>query len=337
MREGRDGSRNKGWDEWRVSVRAAAFSPNGKCLLTAYEFDGHPEQHFHFTKELSLWDVATGKECWSLQAGEVNAIAFAFMPDGKQILIGGDDGLKVLDVSNGKVVRSFEQDDNRVEHLAVSPDGKLALCAGGIKDRNHESGDLKLWDVASGKPIQILQMGVFRYLMFSGDGKLMLADTWVWDVAKRDLLTVLKGSEGWGRPDALSPDGKLGAAGKRLEPIRQGALVLWETTTGKAMRTLHEDFPSAIAFTADGKGLLAGNPIKHRMALWDVATGKEVWTAKISEADTVFAFSPDSKLAFTAPGTRTAIAIWDTVAGKELRGWGLTARGPSFGLSSVTR
>jgi WD40 repeat protein len=315
-------------------VGEAAFSPDNRFLLTAYDFDGKEKERHVFPKTASLWDVSTGRECWSLKAGELNVIGFAFMPDGKQILITDDDGVKVVDASNGKLIRSFAKNKKPIRCVAVSPDGKLALT--GDMGNATIGSDLVLWDVASGQPIQVLQTGNFQEVAFSKDGKLMLAaarsrpgiNAMVWNVAKRELLVALNSSEGWGAPAALSPDATLGAAGKRLEPTSEGALVLWEATTGKAVQTLHEDFPSAVAFTSDSKGILTGNPEKGRLALWDISTGKEVWTATPGSIQ-YCTFSADGSLAFTTVGKfidkrelRKHLTIWDAASGQRLRSLG---------------
>jgi hypothetical protein len=56
--------------EPRFWVREAAFSPDNKSLFTAYSSDGRDEDRHVFPKTASLWDVTSGKECWSLRAGE---------------------------------------------------------------------------------------------------------------------------------------------------------------------------------------------------------------------------------------------------------------------------
>src|SRR5262245_7812812 len=35
-------SRPKGWDSWSATVYAAAFSPDGECVLTGYAYSGSP-------------------------------------------------------------------------------------------------------------------------------------------------------------------------------------------------------------------------------------------------------------------------------------------------------
>jgi WD40 repeat protein len=324
--------------EWSVSINSAAFSPDGKYLLTFYVFDGRPEFRQQFPKILSLWDLSTGKERWSLKDNDYSPYPFAFLPNAKQILLGSDDGLKVLNARDGTEVRRFEKELKPPGCLAVSPDGKLALTGTG-------EGDLKLWDTASGKAIYILQTGTFCHVAFSPNGKLMMAAgvwpvsatgigesddpvIWVWEVAKRELLVALKRSEGWLGPVAFSPDSKLAVASKLLNPTREYALVLWEACSAKPLRSFPEDFASVVAFTADGKGLLAGNPQKSQLALWNVVTGKEEWRADLEgTAWPTFAFSPDGKLAFTAQGRiqdgwgSIHFTIWDATTGKRLCMW----------------
>jgi WD40 repeat protein len=270
------------------------------------------------------------------------------MPDGKQIVIGGRDGLRLVDVADGQLVRSFEGNEKYIQSLAVSPDGKLALTASGA----GTFWNLQLWEVASGKSIHLLQTGAFGSVTFSPNGKLMMAVgrlfhpptdlepttepvIWVWNVAKRELLATLNGEAIWGKPVAFSPDGKLAVAGQRLWPAPMCCLALWEATTGKPVHTLPEDGVCAVSFTPDGKGLLVGNLPKQRLALWSVATGKEVWTAHVDGAWPVAAhlpvFSSDGKLALTAganlmdePNIGKDLVIWDAVRGKRLRTLGGT-------------
>jgi WD40 repeat protein len=260
------------------------------------------------------------------------------MPNGKQILVTNDDGIKVLDAATGKLVRNFEKNERPIRCVAVSPGGKLALS--GDMGNLTIGSDVVVWDVSSGKPLKVLESRMnCGQGLFSKDGMLMLAcgsgGVRVWDVATRNLLVQLRLTDGWSGPVALSPDGKMAVAVKRLKPTNvEGTLVFWEPTTGKILNSIQENSATELAFGLDGKGLLVRNYLKQRMALWDIAKGKELWTAKC-EGNRVIAFSADGKLAFTAPGTRTAIAIWDAVAGKELRGWGLTKRSPSFGIRPV--
>jgi WD40 repeat protein len=314
-----------GFNEWKVELTGAAFSPDSKSLLIGYFYAGPPEQRWRFPKTLSMWDVGTRTERWSLERSDMKGFPFAFFPDGKQILVNHDDGLKVIDSANGKLVRSFDREDDWLQYLALSPNGKFALTAG--------STDLKLWDITSGKVVQILQTSAFRSLAFSPDGKLMAAGAaaaagdrnetaiWVWDVEKRDLLVALSGADGWGYPVVFSPDSKQAVSGWGDLLTNRSYLRLWEPRTGRVLRNFPNKTCEILAFSPDGKHMLYGDTRKQRMGRWDFATGKEIWTEHVGGLKSL-AFSPDAKWAFTAVGPFADAGdflIWDAVECKSKR------------------
>lgn len=80
----------------------------------------------------------------------------------------------------------------------------------------------------------------------------------------------------------------------------------------------------AAAFTPDGRYLLAGR-LDSTLLRWEVATGKEVWSAKLAEGGLGvmdYAFSPDGKVAFAALSLDVhdkRPELWDLTTGKLLR------------------
>src|SRR5262245_30929180 len=72
-----------------------------------------------------------------------------------------------------------------------------------------------------------------------------------------------------------------------------------------------------MATTQDGQTLASGT--WDRVTLWDVATGKELYTLKGHDREVgCLAFSPDAKV--LASGSRDmTIKFWDAATGKELR------------------
>src|SRR5438132_401423 len=74
-----------------------------------------------------------------------------------------------------------------------------------------------------------------------------------------------------GRFHACSPDGKFLAAGSEDAAVR-----LWEVATGKEVRQFHgpKTVPFSVAFSPNGKVLVATGGENRSIWLWDVDTGK---------------------------------------------------------------
>jgi WD40 repeat protein len=125
---------------WKVQVKAAALSADGKLALLGYQHDNR-----HLGVDLTLWDVATGKKLRAMHghAGDVRFVAF--LPDGKRALSAGGDGIvKLHDLGSGRLLQSIRANPGgRGVWPALSPDGKLVLTLG-------DESILNLWGVDSG-------------------------------------------------------------------------------------------------------------------------------------------------------------------------------------------
>ncbi len=85
-------------------------------------------------------------------------------------------------------------------------------------------------------------------------------------------------------------------------------------------RLTHADTVEALAFTADGKGLLAGAR-DGSLILWDVPSGKErLCLVRQGPAISAVAVSPDGKL-LVACQVDGDLAVWDSGSGQRIDTW----------------
>jgi WD40 repeat protein len=142
----------------------------------------------------------------------VTSIAFA--PNGKQALSGSADGmLKLWDVENGKLLRSWEGGQGDVYSVALSADGQRAL-SGGFEPV------LKLWDVSSGRLIRSWQgvQGPIYSVAFSPDGRQGLTGGYdntvrLWDLGGDRLTQKWSSHNEPVAAVAFSANGKLALSG----------------------------------------------------------------------------------------------------------------------------
>jgi WD40 repeat protein len=130
-------------------------------------------------------------------------------------------------------------------------------------------------------------------ILVTGDVKKTLL---VWDTRTWNLKGALDGHRDGCSALAFSPDGKLLASAG----FRGGEVKLWSMTkgrpTGKLLRALRGHTMSVgwLVFSPEGT-MLASGGYDSTARLWDVRTGKLLWTFKGDGPVNGVAFSPDGK------------------------------------------
>lgn len=239
----------------------------------------------------------------------------------------------------------------RIESIAFSPDGRLAVSGGWDKS-------LVLWDVDTGREVRRFSghSDSVSSVAFSPDGGYVLSGSWdrtlrLWDVKTGREVQQFSG---YARGLAVSPDGgrvlvgnsadslslldlKAGNETRRFSPNSSagaiafsrdgklaltggwdGSLKLWNAERGLPIRLFdgHSGKVTSVAFSADGLFALSGGMDKA-IRLWDVTTGKEVRRFEgHAKGVTSVAFSPDGTLAFSG-GMDGAVRSWDIRQGNE--------------------
>ncbi len=287
-----------------TSVSSAVFSPDGKLALTASS-----------DKTARIYEVATGKELQVLSGHTESVYSAVFSADGKLALTAGDTTARIYEVATGKELQVLSGDTWNVNSAVFSADGKLALTASNTTARIYEvatgkelqvlsghtdyvtsavfsadgklaltAGDTtaRIYEVATGKELEVLSgytSGVYS-AVFSADGKLALTASWdntarAYEVATGKVLQVLSGHTSGVNSAVFSADGKLALTASRDDKTAR----IYEVATGKELQVLsgHTDWVTSAVFSSDGKKVLTTSG-DHKSILWDVATGKPLYT-----------------------------------------------------------
>jgi WD40 repeat protein/serine/threonine protein kinase len=303
-------------------ARCAAFFPSDEEKLRA----------------VKVWDLATGKEMRSWPIGPQDPSVLGFSNDGKRLAMGArnpttnpnwDGRLVVWDIPSGKEL--FAVNDFWLLSLALSPDGgrvagQAGLFVGDVRGdkvgtRANSNGALKVWDVATGKELAVLEDGkTLDDLVFSPDGSRLagccfLNGIFVWDATTGKTQLRI-------RPDnlvngvAFSPDGTRLVASSQVgfskEQRNVGALV-FDAATGKELVAIQAPVMGELVFSHDGQRLAGHSATVNGSVVWvfDAATGKERLTLKGHTASiSGMAFSPDDKRLYTSDRDGT-VKVWD--------------------------
>lgn len=162
-------------------AECVAFSPDDKTIAMGT-----------WSKEVSLWDAATGKSRGKrlvLHKGVVVAVAYS--SDGTTLVSCDERGeIAVWDARTYKLRRSWHTGHARRCHIAISPDGKL-LATGG------DDSVVKVWQLSTGNQLKSFQRPQKSGSLFFLPGSRILASAnrgsgvEFWDTAsERLVLTV---------------------------------------------------------------------------------------------------------------------------------------------------
>jgi WD40 repeat protein len=299
-----------------------AFSADGRTLATLGEN----------ATTLRFWNAATGQELGT-GLDKWQAENFTFSADGKMLAVYGADGVSVLEVPTGKMVRRIpaKTEFPLTAQIIFSRNGDL-LAVG-----RSQEGDINLWAIATGKALDAWPVRLpsilpsFQDVAFSPDGTKLAALTianvvHIWDVATaKPIPAELGGHQGNIFSVAISPDGRTVAS----EAV-DGTNRFWESATGKEHTAQRNISRPLFTWSADGQSL---RPPERELAWWETTLaaqshrllgkpnrGRETSgtiyqsgeDGSILSANGRVLFTRDSKLNFTA---------WQIATGKKLSGW----------------
>lgn len=247
----------------------SAFSPNGKLIVTLYG------------EQASLWETATARELRRFDVGHNASLAFS--GDGKLLLTSSIDysSARLWDVDSGRELRRLptpaDAKQKRVTAVALSPDGKLALIG-------HPDYSVRLWDVTSGKPLELAALGSKSSLpQPEPNGYTTFNHSWL----------------------AFSPDGRLALTGT----FDSGTLV-WDTQTWQPIRRLGTGRVLSSKFSQSGRTAII---VADYVRLYDIASGVQ----RLATGGQTAALLANEKLVVTGNADST-ISVREMATDKEL-------------------
>ena len=273
----------------------------------------------------------TGTTTFNLETGEsqrfrITGNSVAIAPNGRLLAMDFRKQVAVWDLIknekrallDGSVRAAAVGPNGQQGSVAFSPDGNfLAMGTGYPFNTGMKRSDLKVWRVRDwteiGAPL-FQNDCVLSDLTFTPDSKYLLAtdhggivrlwNTKTWKLEDRSFDA---GNHSLAL--AISNDGRLLATGGP-------ETTLWDFRTARKQRVLLGASPWALAFSPDGRTLASG--VKHNVILWDVATGRQLYTLHAhSDAVMGVAFSPDGNKLATI-GNEGVLRIWTAATIDEI-------------------
>jgi WD40 repeat protein len=234
--------------------------------------------------------------------------------------------------SAGRVSSGF------VRALACSPDGKVVATAGIRGSRNKQTGEIKLWDAATGR-LQTVLPGYAKFvyaIAFAPDNRTLalgqakegeFGQAALWNLSAAKVRVALPVQHESVTALAFSPDGKLLASG-----ALDGVVRISQAANGRQQALLlgHRSIISSLAFSADGK-LLATGSWDKTVRLWRVRDARLVCILHLPWAVWSVALAPDG-LTLIAAGDDPVARVFDAVTGAA---WGPPLTGHQGTVNSV--
>jgi WD40 repeat protein len=326
-----------------------AFTPDGKALVSArnnkvIQFwdatTGQPLQALRHEKrftsfalaadgkvlatagfeEITIWDVASGKQLRKINIGVEGALQIAAAPDGKTLAsVGEEKVIRLWDVASGEEKRKLAIHADHGIRMQFTPDGKQLLAT--------DWPEIRAWEVSTGREVRtidtkhvtsfalspngaVLASGGVEYVNNRAEARLLL-----WDSATARELQQLQGHEHGVDALAFSPDGTT------LASAEVDKIFLWDVATGKELRRMEKTggIKQRLVFSPNGKTLASTAPGNETVIrLWHVATGKPLLPPGPDGVIHTVAFSPDGTRVVTGSWHAPSLRLWDASTGKNL-------------------
>jgi WD40 repeat protein len=272
---------------------------------------------------------------YSLRAHIWDVAAIAFSEDGKTLVSGGfDETIQVWNLKTRKVIHTLPGHKDGVNAVAITPNGKMLITAGGANQSNTDK-IIRVWNLEDGKIKKSQPKLIFSFkghtsgitaLTVSPDGEILASSSYdktikLWHLKTGTLLKTLTGHHSWVRAIAFSPDGEtLVSGGGALDTQTDTNIHLWNLKTGRSNRIISGN-PNPItfvAFTPDGKNLLAAS--ETNIKIINPESGKLIRSQDSNSIAGIKAIALSPKgTSFVTASLDASVKLWQLSDGKLLK------------------
>ncbi len=308
---------------WEIGTNkpVAALTSNVEGFVSvAFSADSRWAATGGYDNNIRLWDISAARETRTLTGHRQTVRALAFSADGKLLASSDSQTIRLWEFTSGSRVRVIEGLGDDVASLDFSADGSVltAMMEGSRRYlRRWNSADGKEFSPSGGQPLQ-------RETAMSFDGSLR-ADAnkrtiVVTDADSGRLIHQLGGRVAPAGAVAVSPNAKWLATGSgevRLENIGDGAVRVWEISTGRLLSRIPAPDVKRVTFSRDGRWIAACRT-EAALQLAEVISGKNVALQFYDNKIQVVAFPEDDRILATGSEDET-IKLVDLASGNELK------------------
>jgi WD40 repeat protein len=287
---------------YNYNVGTLDFSPDGKLLAAGYE-EGY----------VRVWNIQNGEDIYDPEnvmekerlmrtfgRHDITRVTSVdFSPDGKYVLSGGYlskyeyydnkfnertgreqdiSEIKLWSVESGNCTRTHYMENNDVESVAFSPDGK-SYAASYQNDQSRGTTTIYVWSTETGEVLNSITSPDYtvQSLKFSPDGNYLVVSysgnprIVFWNLESMSAARVIN-THGIIRDLDFSDDGRILAG----ISDHNGHITIWDTATGDVLRTLFalQGLFANMDLSPDGKYVASIR--SNNMAIWNVSSGRAV-------------------------------------------------------------
>ncbi|XP_015920940.1 superkiller complex protein 8 [Parasteatoda tepidariorum] len=223
------------WDEEKLDLRHIFEGHALGVVSVDINDDGSIAASSSLDSQIRVWELHSGQELKSIDAGPVDAWTVTFSPDSKYIATGSHGGkINLYGVETGKL-ESFLETKKFTLSVAFSPDGKY-LASGAI------DGIIKVFDIAAGKLVHTLEGHAMpiRSLTFSKDSSMLITASddchiKIYNVQHAHLIGTLSGHGSWVLQVDCSPNNTHFVSSSSDKTVK-----VWEIASKECIHTFNE-------------------------------------------------------------------------------------------------